>query len=123
MVNLLFLLVLHPSTLSGVVDRIEGDYAVVEWQVPGAPGTAPTLQYADIPLAVLPCPVAEGSHLRARTRPRGPGPLDNDFASAARFSPLPPLRASDQCSRWTWQLRSPRGGRFPPTTQKGVRKP
>ena len=117
------LLLLRPVTLTGVVDRIEGEYAVVEWQVPGAAGAPPTLQYTDLPLAALPCPVAEGNHLQARTRPTAAGHLPTDFASATVFHPQPPLRATTSCSAWTRHPRALRGGRSHPRTKEGARKP
>lgn len=52
--------------LSGVVDRIEGDFAVVEW----AEG-----DLSDVPLSLLPERIEEGDTLVLRLRPRPDGAL------------------------------------------------
>ena len=52
--------------LHGVVDRVEGDMAVVEWRADA---------FTDVPLALLPAETAEGCHLYLTVDPAPDGPL------------------------------------------------
>lgn len=56
-------LLLH---LHGVVDRVEGDVAVVEWRADA---------FADLPLALMPAETTEGCHLTVTVGPAPDGPL------------------------------------------------
>ncbi len=53
-----------PPARVGIVDRIEGEYAVVEWDVDG---------FADVPLGLLPPGVREGDQVLLPKSPRAGG--------------------------------------------------
>lgn len=65
MTGLLLAALLGVSTQPGVVDRIEGDWAVVEW---------PDRTLRDLPVALFDVPPAEGQTIRLwlLAHPRGP---------------------------------------------------
>lgn len=86
--------------LSGTVDRIEGDFAVVEW----AEG-----ELSDVPLSLLPHRVDEGDLIVLRLRPQSGGALSlGTFPPrlATAEGPLTLPSSLSIRSGSAWQLRT-----------------
>lgn len=78
--------------LYGVVDRVEGDLAVVEWRVDA---------FADLPLALLPPEVGEGDRLTVTLTATDHGPwlaLDEHRLARLGGGSVPPLLVPPETS-------------------------
>lgn len=79
MINLLFFLLFDMQRLEGVIDRVEGDYAVVVWD---------DLSLSDIPLEMVRPSAREGESLCIEVR----GSLDGPWEATGEV--MTPTRAS-----------------------------
>lgn len=80
MTGLLLAALLGVSAMPGVVDRIEGDWAVVEW---------PDRSVRDLPVALFEQPPREGQAVRMwlLSHPRGPWQMVDDELRLGRGTP------------------------------------